>query len=87
MAVINEMFYESESSMNQGRRMPPKLANKVKKLNLIVPDDLAEEIDDWRSHQPGIPNVSAAIRQLIKLGLKASNANHDKPKAAKKSKG
>ena len=73
--------------MNQGRRMPPKLANKVKKLNLIVSDELAEKIDGWRIHQPGIPNVSAAIRQLIELGLKASSANVDKPKAAKKPKG
>jgi hypothetical protein len=54
--------------------MPPKLANKIKKVNLILPDELAQQIDDWRAHQPGVPNVSVAIRSLIEAGLKATSS-------------
>jgi hypothetical protein len=54
------------------RKMPPKLADRTKKVNLILPDDLAKQIDDYRRHQEDMPNVSVAIRRLIEAGLKAS---------------
>jgi hypothetical protein len=61
------------------KRMPPKLANKVKKMNLILPDDLVKRIDAWRGRQDGVPNASQAIRMLIERSLDA-DANGDKPK-------
>jgi hypothetical protein len=54
------------------RKMPPRLAEKTKKVNLILPDDLAKQIDDFRRHEPDMPNVSVALRRLIEAGLKAS---------------
>ena len=69
------------------KRMPPKLANKIKRLQLIVPEEWITKVEAWRRHQPDpMPNTSECIRQLVEMGLKASNANHDKPKP-KKSKG
>jgi hypothetical protein len=65
--------------MIPGKRMPPKLANKIKRLQLVVPDEQHTKINEWRIHQPGIPNVSQAIRMLIDIGLAAS----DKPKPPK----
>jgi metal-responsive CopG/Arc/MetJ family transcriptional regulator len=64
--------------------MPPKLASKVKKMNLILPDDLVRRIDAWRGHQPGVPNASKAIRDLLEWALDAKEAEGDKPKKAKK---
>jgi hypothetical protein len=73
--------------MKQGQKMPPRLGKpgeKAKKLNVIVTEGLAEKIDNWRIRQPGIPNVSEAIRQLVELGLKAPQTNGDKAKPKKR---
>jgi hypothetical protein len=68
--------------MIQETGMPPKLANKIKKMNLILPDELVKRIDAWRGRQPGVPNASVAIRQLIEQSLDAADAA-DKPKPKK----
>jgi Arc/MetJ-type ribon-helix-helix transcriptional regulator len=73
-----------EVSMIQDREMPPKLANTIKKLNLILPDELVKRINAWRGRQDAPPNVSQAIRELLELALDAADAG-DKPK--KKPKG
>lgn len=70
--------------MIQDREMPPKLANTIKKLNLILPDELVKRINAWRGRQDAPPNVSQAIRELLELALDAADAG-DKPK--KKPKG
>jgi len=49
--------------------MPPKLANEIKKSNLILPGELFKRIDAWRGRQPGVPNRSEAIRKLIETSL------------------
>ena len=67
--------------MIPGRRMPPKLANSVRKVNLITPADLLERIDAYRRHHPGLPNRSEAIRKLIEMGLEAAERKRPKPKA------
>lgn len=67
--------------MIPGRRMPPKLANSVRKVNLIAPSDLLERVDNFRRHLPGLPNRSEAIRKLIEMGLEAAER---KPKAKPK---
>lgn len=54
--------------------MPPK-----KKVNVILPLELANEIKEWRRHQPDpVPNMSQAARRLIEIGLRA-DADADKP--------
>jgi hypothetical protein len=63
----------------QENLMPPKLANKVKKMNLILPDELVKRIDAWRGRQEGVPNASLAIRQLLEWALDAADAG-GKPK-------
>ncbi len=60
--------------------MPPKLANSVKKVNLIAPEDWLEMVDNWRKHQPGLPNRSVAIRKLVLMGLEAGERRDKKPK-------
>jgi hypothetical protein len=30
------------------------------------------KINEWRRHQPDMPNVSEAIRRLVEIGLEAS---------------
>jgi hypothetical protein len=65
-------------------RMPPKLANEIKRLQLVVPKEWLAEVEAWRRRRPDpMPNTSEAIRHLVKLGLKADAV--DKPK--KKPKG
>jgi hypothetical protein len=54
------------------KRMPPKLDSEIKRLQLVIGKRLLLRIDDWRAHQPGVPNVSVAIRKLIELGLDAA---------------
>jgi hypothetical protein len=58
--------------IQQDRRMPPRLAEKVRKINLILPDELVRQIDDFRRHQEDMPNMSVALRRLLEAGLKAS---------------
>jgi hypothetical protein len=67
-----------------GYRMPPKLAEKVRRIALMMPTDLIAVVEEYRRHQPDpIPNLSEAIRQLIELGAKAAKAKPDKGKKPK----
>jgi Arc/MetJ-type ribon-helix-helix transcriptional regulator len=69
--------------MIQGRqRMPPRLAAKTKKLNLILPDELVRRIDAWRGREAGVPNASQAIRVLLERALDAAD-EADRPKKRK----
>jgi hypothetical protein len=52
--------------------MPPKLADKTKRIELFVDMDLYKRITEWRLAQPETPKMSVAIRRLIGAGLKAS---------------
>jgi hypothetical protein len=60
------------------RRMPPKLASSVRKVNLITPSELLDRVDNYRRTRPDLPNRSEAIRKLIEMGLEA--AERGKPK-------
>jgi len=63
------------------KRMPPKLANEIKRLQLVAPAEWVAKVEAWRRHQPDpMPNTSEAIRRLVELGLKADAG--DKPKKA-----
>jgi hypothetical protein len=68
--------------MIPGKRMPPKLANKIKRLQLIVPDEWITKVEAWRRHQPDpMPNTSEAIRRLVEIGIKADS--NGKPRGKK----
>ena len=73
---------EIEGLMIPEKRMPPKLASKIKKMNLILPDELVKRIDAWRGRQEGVPNASQAIRELLEWALDAADAGI-KPKKKK----
>lgn len=62
------------------RRMVAKLANVVQRLNVLVPGDWVAQVDAWRSHQPGLPNRSEAIRRLVQLALEAETKPKGKGK-------
>ena len=54
------------------RKMPPKLADKVKRIGVIAPMEWLAKIDGWRRQQPDpMPNLSEAYRRLIEKGLDA----------------
>jgi hypothetical protein len=65
------------------RRMVAKLSDVVQRLNLLVPADWVTAVDQWRSHQPGVPNRSEAIRRLVLEALEAG-AKGAKPKGKPK---
>ena len=52
--------------------MSEKLADEVQRLNMVVPTKWLKKIDDWRRKEPDMPNLSAAIRRLVELGLEAA---------------
>jgi hypothetical protein len=54
--------------------MPPKLDpdTETRRLNLVAPASWVRKIDDWRRHQPDLPNISEAIRRLVDAGLEAT---------------
>lgn len=52
--------------------MPPKFENETKRLNMLAPSSWVKKVDEWRRHQPDLPNISEAIRRLVELGLEAS---------------
>ena len=59
----------SFESLSDGR-MPPKLDDEIKRINMVAPAAWVKKIDDWRRQQPDLPNLSDAIRRLVELGLK-----------------
>jgi hypothetical protein len=63
-----------------GLRMPPKLANGVRRVALMAPIALIARIDHWRRHQADVPNLSEAIRRLIEMGLETGERHDKKPK-------
>jgi hypothetical protein len=62
------------------KRMPPKLDNEIKRLQLVFPKPLILKIDAWRARQPGVPNTSQAIRMLVEMSLDADPHAKKKPK-------
>jgi hypothetical protein len=66
--------------------VPPKLADKTQRINLLADRKWLDKIDDWRKRQEWpSPNRSDAIRILVEMGLQAAGNGGDKPK--KKPKG
>jgi hypothetical protein len=66
--------------MGKLRTMPPKLsAEGTKTVNLILSLELARAVDEFRRHEPDVPNTSAAIRRLIEAGLKATKPKKARP--------
>jgi hypothetical protein len=65
------------------RKMPGKLADKVKKFNLILPMKLVRRVNAYRgTYEEDMPSASQAMRDLIELGLDAVDAGW-KPKPKK----
>jgi hypothetical protein len=54
-----------------GLRMPPKLADGVRRVALMAPLALIARINQWRQRQADVPNLSEAIRRLIEMSLDA----------------
>jgi hypothetical protein len=62
------------------QQMSMKLDDDVQRLNMVAPAAWLKKIDDWRRKQPDLPSLSAAIRQLVELGLESSKKErrHDR---------
>jgi hypothetical protein len=63
-----------------GLRMPPKLADGVRRVALMAPIALITRINAWRQRQADVPNLSEAIRRLIEMALDTAE-KPGKPKA------
>jgi hypothetical protein len=50
---------------------------KPTRFELRLPPDLGAGIDEWRRHQPDLPNRAEAARRLIEAGLKTTQTNGD----------
>jgi len=57
-----------------------KLEKDTKRLNMVVAASWMDKIDNWRSKQPDLPNISESVRRLVDLGLEASKrgGKHDR---------
>ncbi|MET0165117.1 MAG: hypothetical protein ABW318_08950 [Vicinamibacterales bacterium] len=51
--------------------MPAKLDDDIQKLHMVAPTKWVKRVDDWRRKQPDLPNLSAAIRRLVDMGLES----------------
>jgi metal-responsive CopG/Arc/MetJ family transcriptional regulator len=65
---------------------------KTARFEMKVPEDLLARVDDWRRHDPDLPNRSEAMRRLIEAGLTAKPGTDDsdasgrsEPRSARKS--
>ena len=54
-------------------RMPPKLDDDIKRLNIVAPTSWVKRIDAWRGRQADVPNLSEAIRRLVDMALEAES--------------
>jgi hypothetical protein len=52
-----------------------------KRIQLVASQEFIDAVDEWRRHQPDIPNRSEAIRRLVEAGLRAMGTKP--PKGAK----
>ena len=52
-------------------RMPPKLDDEIKRLNIVAPISWVRRIDEWRGRQADVPNFSEALRRLVDMALEA----------------
>jgi hypothetical protein len=52
--------------------MPTKLDDEIQRLNMVAPTAWVKKIDDWRRREPDLPNLSAAIRRLVEMGLESA---------------
>lgn len=50
------------------------MERKPTRFEIRLSPDLADQIDEWRRHQPDLPNRAEAARRLIESGLQASKA-------------
>lgn len=48
---------------------------KTDRIELRTNAPFSEQIEEWRRRQPRIPSRSAAVRQLVEIGLKHENAD------------
>ncbi len=58
--------------------MPAKLDDdrKPNGCRSNAPRSWIRKVDEWRRQQAKIPNMSAAIRELVELGLEASGESN-----------
>jgi hypothetical protein len=47
-------------------------AENIKRFSVAATIQWAARIDEWRRHQPDLPNFSEAIRRLVEAGLESS---------------
>jgi hypothetical protein len=52
--------------------MPKKLEDEIQRVQMVVPSAWVHKVDDWRRREPDLPNLSEAIRRLVKMGLEAA---------------
>jgi hypothetical protein len=80
MAISAMRCYGNEDFiMILGLRMPPKLADGVRRVALMAPIALIARINAWRQRQADVPNLSEAMRRLIEQALDAAEKK-GKPK-------
>ena len=55
------------------KRMPPRLDKEAnaERVQIVAPRSWLDLIEEWRSKRRPIPSQSAAIRQLVEIGLEA----------------
>jgi hypothetical protein len=60
--------------------MRPKLDEKSKteRLQLVAPRSWIDLVEDWRATQRPVPNLSAAIRRLVEIGLESEGRGNAK---------
>jgi hypothetical protein len=68
---------KNEKKRGSGR--PP--TGETPNRSVRLPEQLWEQIDDWRAEERPIPARSEAIRRLIELGLATDAKRARKPKA------
>jgi hypothetical protein len=60
-------------------RMPPRLPDgESKKVGIVAPLTWIAKVNAWRRDQPGWPNFSEAVRQLVEIGIEATKGKGDK---------
>jgi hypothetical protein len=54
---------------------PGALQSDAQKISLNLDEGMLREVEDWRRRQPRIPTLSAAVRELVRIGLDAAKAD------------
>jgi metal-responsive CopG/Arc/MetJ family transcriptional regulator len=60
----------------KAKRQEPRKSSAMSRFEMLMPDALLRDVEEWAARQPSRPNKSEAIRRLIEMALQHDAAKN-----------